>query len=189
MNKNNKIILDKFKKIDLKMNSNITTKDYLYNREKIRKSTNISNGFNKFFLIYPSEMTIIDVGQDEYAIKENDEILVTYGIIACCGIVIKNDNGIVLMHVSATIKPNDIIELLDDLKLGYNSEILLVLGALCNDFDYNILKLNLESRGNQCSCYRLAGNFGSIAIEQENIKICSEFDNENIDLENDRHKL
>lgn len=160
MDKNNEIILDKLKGFDFRINNNIMTKEYLYNKEKIRRSVDIRNGFNKGFLVYPSSMPIVIIGQNEYAKKENDEILATYGIITCCGIVIKSDNGIVLMHVDATINPNDIIELLDDLKIGYNSEILLVPGALCNDFDYNTLKLNLENRGNQCSCYRLAGNFG-----------------------------
>lgn len=191
MNKNDKIVLDNLRKIDFKpnKNDNIIFKDYLYNREKIRKSTNIRSGLNKGFLVYSNEMTVIDVGQDEYAIKSSDEILITYGIITCCGIVVKNENGIALMHIDATIKPNYVIELLDDLEFGYNSEVVLVPGALCNDFDYYTLISNLENRGNKCSCYRLTGNFGAIVIEQENIKICSELDNENIELKNSKHKL
>ncbi len=182
-----KILLDRIRKIDL--NNNDSVKEYLYSREKIEKSTNIRDGFNKGVLVYPVGMTIIDVGQDEYAIKENDEILVTYGIITCCGIIVQNNNRLVLMHIDATIQPNDVILLLDNLGFGYNSEILLVPGVLCNDFDYHTLALDLENRGNKCSCFRLTGAFGSISVEKENIKICSEFDNENIEMKRNTRKL
>ncbi len=189
MREKDKIILDELMKINLNNNNDIKMQYYLYNKEKIKKSTNTRHGFNKGVFVYPPNMTITDVGQDEYAIRENDEILVTYGIITCCGIIVKNDKGLALMHIDALVQPEEVIELLDNLGFGYNSEVILVPGALCNDFDYHSLALDLENRGNNCSCFRLTGEFGSIAIEQENIKICSELDNENIELKRNTHKL
>lgn len=61
--------------------------------------------------------SVIDVQQCGYGVSNEDDILFTYGIAPCCGLVLYDENVRVLFHLDGSITSEDVIEITNNLGL------------------------------------------------------------------------
>ena len=83
-----------------------------------------NNGFN-------ISESVIDVEQCGYGISREEDILFTYGIEPCCGLVLYDENIRVLFHLDGSITPEDVIEISKDIGLQADATALFAPGSTC----------------------------------------------------------
>lgn len=72
------------------------------------------------------EDTILDVEQDEYAISKENDILYTYGIEPCCGLVLYDDNMRALFHLDSIVTPKEVIKITNKMGLKQDATIMII---------------------------------------------------------------
>lgn len=134
---------------------------------EIRETRTIKQGFNQYIYNYSKNTSVIDVGMDQFSIKTNNEVLITYGIITCCGLIAIDQDRTFLMHISPGTRAKQVIETLEDNQFKDDFQSVLVPGFACFT-DYNDLLVKLKERSSS-SVYQFHGKYGVIVVENKNI--------------------
>lgn len=137
---------------------------------KIMRGKTVHYGFNKYLYKYDFNTLVADVSMNEYYIRHGSEVLITYGIITCCGIVVYDKNNLMLAHLAPDVSGFDVITLLDENKFESNFQILLFPGFACY-VDYNDIINCVKDRTNNLFCQRFKGKYGVIYVDGEDLVI------------------
>lgn len=135
---------------------------------KIIRCKTIHHGFNKYIYKYDLSTLVADIGMNEYHIRDDMEVLITYGIITCCGMVVYDKNNLMLAHLAPDVSGFDVISLLEENKLGSNSQILLFPGFACY-VDYNDIINCVKDRTSNLSLNKFTGKYGVIYIDGKDL--------------------
>lgn len=137
---------------------------------EIRETRTIKQGFNQYIYNYSKDTSVIDVGMDQFSIKTNNEVLITYGIITCCGLIAMDQDRTFLMHISPGTSAKQVIETLEDNQFKQDFQSVLVPGFACF-IDYKDLLIKLKERSSSYSIHQFHGKYGVIVVENKNIII------------------
>ncbi len=135
---------------------------------EIKAATTIQNGLDHYIYHYPKERKVITLAMDDFYVKNQQEILITYGIVTCCGLVAIDKNRIFLMHISPGTDVQEIIDTLDANEFYRNFYSLLVPGLACY-VDYENLKNYLEKKNCTNSVYQFKSRYGVIVVDKDTI--------------------
>ena len=118
--------------------------------------------------------SIIDVEQDGFATSYEDDILYTYGIEPCCGLVLCDENVRILFHLDGTIKPEDVISITDKINLSQNAIVIVAPGASCGmpgSFNYKQIEEEYKRRGYMVTEQRIPATFGFVKLDSDRVTI------------------
>lgn len=162
MNKNinnNNIIIDKF--------DDIIKPKLIENKTQLSENKKISFGFDL-------NDSVIDVDQAGYGISYGDDILYTYGIEPCCGLVLCDENVRILFHLDGSITPEDVLDITNKINLSQNVMVIVIPGASCGlngSFDYKQIEEEYRRKGYKVIEQRIPATFGFVTLESNKVTI------------------
>lgn len=118
--------------------------------------------------------SVIDVQQCGYGVSNEDDILFTYGIAPCCGLVLYDENVRVLFHLDGSITSEDVIEITNNLGLRADTTALFAPGATCSmpgSFEYKKLEEEYRKLGYKVLEQRIPATFGFVTVDKNQITI------------------
>lgn len=118
--------------------------------------------------------SVIDVVQDGYSICYGEDILYTYGIEPCCGLVLCDENVRMLFHLDGSITPEDVLDITDKVNLSQNAMVIVIPGSTCGvsgSFNYKQIEEDYKKRGYQVIEQRIPATFGFVALETDKVTI------------------
>ena len=119
--------------------------------------------------------SVIDIGQHEYGVSDGSDVLYTYGIEPCCGVVVYDSKHSILLHLDGSDIPEQVIELTDSLGFSSNSRVIVAPGITCGmmpgSFDYSSLESLYRNRGFDVTEHRIPSTLGFITVDNNNITI------------------
>lgn len=160
----------------IKINNNIIIKpdEFFLKKPKLRENSAQLTDVKKTKFGFKLNETVIDVEQDGYSICYGNDVLYTYGIEPCCGIVLCDENTRILFHVDGMVTPNDILDVTNKINLSQNTEVIVIPGASCGipgSFDYKKLEENYTKKGYKVREQRIPATFGFITLESDKVTI------------------
>lgn len=162
---------------------NLIKKDINNNFSKLEKNRNclvrceiqlsdkkkIENGYNIFD-------SVLDVVQGGYAISYGDDVLFTYGIEPCCGVVLYDNQKSILFHLDGTTSPDEVKKVTDSFGFYSDAKLLIFPGVTCGipgSFTYTELEKLYSAAGYDTEVYRINGSFGYIGISGSDVRFGS----------------
>ena len=118
--------------------------------------------------------SIIDVAQNEYSICYGEDILYTYGIDPCCGLVLCDENVRILFHLDGSISPEDVLDITDKVNLSPNAMVIVIPGASCGmpgSFNYKQMEEDYKKRGYEVIGQRIPATFGFVILDSDKVTI------------------
>lgn len=118
--------------------------------------------------------TVIDVEQNGYGISYGDDILHTYGIDTCCGLVLFDENVRILFHLDGTITPTEVLEITDKINLSKNTIAIVIPGTaseMKGTFDYKQIEDIYMRKGYQVIEQRTPATFGFVTLEPDKVVV------------------
>lgn len=142
------------------------------NQMQLTDEKKINFGFN----LYDS---VIDVTQDGYSICYGEDILHTYGISPCCGLVLCDENVRMLFHLDGSISPKDVLNITDKVSLSPNAMVIVIPGASCSmsgSFNYKQIEEDYKKRGYEVIRKRIPAAFGFVTLDSDKVTIGTDID-------------
>lgn len=118
--------------------------------------------------------SVIDVAQAGYAISYEEDVLHTYGIEPCCGLVLCDENVRILFRLDGSVSTEDVIEITDKINLSSNTMAIVIPGASCGmygSFDYKKMEEIFRSKGYEVMERRISATFGFVTLDSEKVTI------------------
>lgn len=143
-------------------------------KQKLRENTTQLPDIKKKNFGFDLNQSIIDVQQDGYSICYGDDILYTYGIEPCCGLVVCDENVRILFHLDATILPEDVLAITDKVNLSQDAMVIVIPGASCGmrgSFKYKQVEEDYKKRGYKVIEKRIPATFGFVTLEPDQVTI------------------
>ena len=145
-------------------------------RLKNRKSTRQLSDLKKVQEGFLVEDSVIDIGEQEYGFSNGEDILYTFGIETCCGVIVYDKEKRFLCHLDGSINYSEVLELIERIKFdAAQTSIIIVPGATCGliegCFDYKALQKLLIDKGFKVIIQRIPSTLGFISVEPEKITI------------------
>ena len=137
------------------------------NKEQLPPVKKTNFGFNL-------NQSVIDVEQAGYSVCYENDILYTYGIDPCCGLVLCDENVRMLFHLDGTITPEDVLDITGKITLSKNTMVIVIPGASCGikgSFDYKQLEEAYRKQGYKVIEQRIPATFGFISLESDKVTI------------------
>ena len=137
------------------------------NKEQLSDVKKTKFGFNL-------NQSVIDVEQAGYGICYGYDILYTYGIEPCCGLVLCDENVRILFHLDGTITPEDVIDITDKINLSQNTMVIVIPGASCGiegSFNYKQMEEAYRKKGYEVIEQRIPATFGFVTLESDKVII------------------
>ncbi len=119
--------------------------------------------------------SVIDVEEGGYGISTGNDILYTYGIDTCCGLVLCDDFKRVLFHLDGGTTINDVLKVISKMQFKAGVKVFIVPGAhkMKNNFDYIKLYEILQKMKYIVEVIHLPATFGFITVKKDSITIGS----------------
>lgn len=162
--------MDKFININnntVKLDDIITQPKLIENKMQLTDAKKIKFGFDL-------NDSVIDVVQDGYSICYGEDILYTYGIGPCCGLVLCDENVRMLFHLDESISPEDVLDITDNVNLSPNAMVIVIPGASCSvpgSFDYKQIEEDYKKRGYEVIGQRIPATFGFVILDSDKVTI------------------
>lgn len=137
------------------------------NKMQLTDTKKISFGFDL------SE-SVIDVVQAGYSISYGEDILYTYGIEPCCGLVLCDENVRMLFHLDGSITPKDVLDITDKVNLSQNAMVIVIPGATCGipgSFNYKQIEEDYKKRGYKVIEQRIPITYGFVVLDSDKVTI------------------
>lgn len=154
------------------LNNNI--KKMTKQKPKLRQNTIQLSDSKKEEFGYDTKQSVIDVEQAGYAFTSTDDILHTYGIDPCCGLVIFNDNVRMLFHLDGSVSSEDILNIINDMDFTQDTKVYVIPGSSCGidgSFDYQKIEEIFRNKGYDVKEQRIPATFGFVTVEPDKIII------------------
>lgn len=135
-------------------------------KNKITPCKTIHYGFNKYLYNYDYNTLVADVGMNEYYIRKNSEILITYGIITCCGMIVCDPTNVMLAHLAPDVTKEDVSLLLDENNFDSKAKMYLFPG-FASFVDYESIIDHVGNQLDDLCCYRYEGKYGVIYVDND----------------------
>lgn len=123
--------------------------------------------------------SVIDVEQCGYGVSNEDDILFTYGIEPCCGLVLYDENVRVLFHLDGSVTPEDVIEVTNSMGLQQDATAIFAPGTTCRTqgcFEYRQLEEEYRKLGYTVLEQRIPATFGFVTVGENQITIGTALD-------------
>lgn len=123
--------------------------------------------------------SVIYVEQCGYGISKEDDVLFTYGIEPCCGLVLYDENTRVLLHLDGSVTPEDVIEITKGIGLQENATAVFAPGTACRNqgcFEYKKLEDEYRKIGYEVLEHRIPATLGFVTVSKNQIVIGSALD-------------
>ena len=123
--------------------------------------------------------SVIDVEQCGYGVSNEDDILFTYGIEPCCGLVLYDENVRVLFHLDGSVTPENVIEVTNSMGLQPDATALFAPGTACRTqgcFEYKKLEEEYRKLGYKVLEQRIPATFGFVTVGENQITIGTALD-------------
>ena len=156
---NNNIIINRL--------DDIATPKLMESKEQLSDVKKTNFGFNL-------NQSVIDVEQAGYGVCYGDDILYTYGIEPCCGLVLCDENVRILFHLDGTITPEDVIDITDKINLSQNTMVIVIPGSSCGiegSFNYKQMEDIYRKKGYEVIEQRIPATFGFVTLESDKVTI------------------
>ena len=166
---NNNIIIDRL--------DAIAKPKLIENKEQLSDVKKTNFGFNL-------KQSVIDVEQAGYGICYGYDILYTYGIDPCCGLVLCDENVRILFHLDGTITSEDVLYVTDRINLSRNTMVIVIPGASCGiegSFNYKKMEETYRKKGYEVIEQRIPATFGFVTLESDKVTIGTGI-NRNLDV-------
>lgn len=151
----------------VKLDDIITKPKLIENKMQLTDTQKIKFGFDL-------NDSVIDVVQDGYSICYGKDILYTYGIEPCCGLVLCDENVRILFHLDGSISPKDVLDITDRIKLSPNAMVIVIPGASCGmpgSFNYKQIEEDYKKRGYEVIAQRIPATFGFVKLDSDKVTI------------------
>ena len=156
---NNNIISDRL--------DDIAKPKLIENKEQLSDVKKTKFGFNL-------NQSVIDVEQAGYGICYGYDILYTYGIDPCCGLVLCDENVRILFHLDGMITPEYVLDITDKINLSQNTVVIVIPGASCGiegSFNYKQMEEAYRKKGYEVIEQRIPATFGFVTLESDEVII------------------
>ena len=156
---NNNIIINRL--------DDIAKPKLMESKEQLSDVKKINLGFNL-------NQSVIDVQQAGYGVCYGYDILYTYGIEPCCGLVLCDENVRILFHLDGTITPEDVIDITDKINLSQNTMVIVIPGSSCGiegSFNYKQMEEIYRKKGHEVIEQRIPATFGFVMLESDKVTI------------------
>ena len=120
--------------------------------------------------------SVIDVVQGGYAISYGDDVLFTYGIEPCCGVVLYDEWKSILFHLDGRTSVEEIKKITDSFGFNNDAKVIICPGVTCGipgSFNYEYLELLYRDCGYDTATFRINGTFGYISVTSSDIRFGS----------------
>lgn len=137
------------------------------NKEQLSDVKKTNFGFNL-------NQSVIDVEQAGYGICYGYDILYTYGIEPCCGLVLCDENVRILFHLDGTITQEDVLDITNKINLSPNTMVIVIPGASCGiegSFNYKQMEEAYRKKGYEVIEQRIPATFGFVTLESDKVII------------------
>jgi len=158
--------------------NNITKKIEIL-KPKLKENILQLSDRNKINFGFELQESVIDVEQCGYGISMADDILFTYGIEPCCGLVLYDENIRVLFHLDGSITPEAVMEITNGIGLKLDATAFFVPGASCGmpgSFEYKKLEDEYRKIGYKILEQRIPATLGFVTVGENTITIGSGID-------------
>lgn len=145
-----------------------------FSKPKLRENSIQLSDTRKTKFGFNLNESVIDVEQDGYGISYGNDILHTYGIDPCCGLVIYDENVRILFHLDGSITPEDVIKVTDTINFSKNAMVIVIPGASCGikgSFDYKKIEEMFSEKGYEVIEQRIPATFGFVTLESDKLTI------------------
>ena len=161
--------MDKF----ININNNEVKLDDIIMKPKLIENKMQLTDIQKIKFGFDLNDSVIDVVQDGYSICYGKDILYTYGIEPCCGLVLCDENLRILFHLDGSISPKDVLDITDRIKLSPNAMVIVIPGASCGigSFNYKQIEEDYKKRGYEVIRQRISATFGFVILDSDKITI------------------
>ena len=170
--------MEKIISVDKKRIYNIIKEDILIRLKLIECKRQLTDA-EKIHFGFSRKDSVIDVNQDGYSICSKDDILYTYGIGPCCGLVLCDENIRMLFHLDGSISLEDVLNITDKVNLSQNTMVIVIPGASCsieNSFNYEQIKEKYKNKGYKVMEQRISTDLGFIILDSEKVTIGTSID-------------
>lgn len=161
-------------------------------RQNTLQLTDIKKQNNGFDLA----KSVIDVEECGYGVSNKDDILFTYGIEPCCGLVLYDENVRVLFHLDGSVTPEDVIEVTNSIGLQQDVTAIFAPGTTCGIiqgcFEYRQLEEEYRKLGYTVLEQRIPATLGFVTVCKNQITIGTALDrdlDETFPIERKRTKV
>ena len=163
------IILDKF----ININNNKDKLDDIIMKPKLIENKMQLTDAKKIKFGFDLNDSVIDVAQDGYSICYGEDILYTYGIEPCCGLVLCDENVRILFHLDGSISPEDVLDITDKVNLSPNAMAIVIPGASCGTGSFNYIQIeeDYKKRGYEVIVKRIPATFGFVILDSDKVTI------------------
>ena len=164
------MILDKF----VNLNNNIVKLDDIKIKPKLIENKMQLTDAKKIKFGFDLNDSVIDVVQDGYSICYGEDILYTYGMDPCCGLVLCDGNVRILFHLDGSISPQDVLDITDKVNLSPNAMAIVIPGASCGmpgSFNYKQIEEDYKKRGYEVISQRIPATFGFVILDSDKVTI------------------
>lgn len=163
------IILDKF----ININNNTVKLDDIIMKPKLIENKMQLTDAKKIKFGFDLNDSVIDVVQDGYSICYGEDILYTYGIEPCCGLILCDENVRILFHLDGSISPEDVLDITDKVNLSPNAMAIVIPGASCGigSFNYKQIEEDYKKRGYEVIDKRIPATFGFVILDSDKVTI------------------
>ena len=128
------------------------------------------------------DASVIDVEEAGYGISTGDDILYTYGLDTCCGLVLCDDSKRVLFHLDGGITPEDVLKVTNKMQFKAGTKVFIAPGAnkMEGNFDYIRLQEMFQKLGYVVEVMPLSATYGFVTVKKDSITIGSPIDKDKI---------
>lgn len=148
-------------------------------KPQLRQNTLQLNDIKKQNNGFDLAESVIDVEQCGYGVSNEDDILFTYGIEPCCGLVLYDENVRVLFHLDGSVTPEDVIEVTNSIGLQQDATAIFAPGTTCRTqgcFEYRQLEEEYRKLGYTVLEQRIPATFGFVTVCKNQITIGTALD-------------
>lgn len=154
-------------------NNNMVKDDSVIKPKLIENKMQLNNAKKESFGFNLND-SVIDVVQDGYSVSYGEDILYTYGIDPCCGLVLCDENVRVLFHLDGSVSPEEVLDITDRLNLSQDAIAIVIPGASCSvseSFNYTQMEEEYKRRGYGVVEQRIPATFGFVTLYPDQVTI------------------